>query len=80
MDANDQRVNERFKEWQHCRANLRERSQHLDKVMREYVEGLAPMPAEVAAEVQELRKECDALFKRLLEAMNERTRAREQKP
>ena len=79
MDANDERVNESFKEWQRCRAELRDHSQRLEKAMRKYVDGTGPMPGDVAAEVQELRRKCDALFKDVLEAMNDRTRARERK-
>ena len=80
MDANDERVNQRFKEWQSCRATLRDQSQELEQAMRQYVEGTAPMPSDLATAVQERRRLCDAIFKKLLEAMNERTRARENKP
>lgn len=80
MDANDERVNQRFKEWQRCRATLREQAEELEQSMRQYVEGTAPMPSELATAVQERRRQCDAIFKQLLEAMNQRTRARENKP
>jgi chemotaxis regulatin CheY-phosphate phosphatase CheZ len=80
MDAYDHRVNERFKEWQLRRADLRDQSQRLEKAMRKYVDGSEPMPDDLASQVHELRKECDALFRQVLEAMNDRTRAREQRP
>ena len=77
MDAHHERVKARFNKWQLCRASLREKSLLLDEAMGSSVEGAAPMPAELIAEVKALREECDALFKHVLEAMSDQTRAQE---
>jgi uncharacterized coiled-coil DUF342 family protein len=79
MDAHHQKVTERFKEWQRCRANLQDHSQRLEKAMQEYVAGTEPLPSALTEEVRALRKECDALFAQVLDAMNDRARSAEQK-
>lgn len=79
MDAYDHRVNERFKEWQLCRAKLRDLSLRLEHELRDYVAGTGPEPSDLTAQVQELRKECDGLFADVLKAMNDRTVSRQGK-
>lgn len=79
MDAYDHRVNERFKEWQRCRAQLRDLSLRLEEQLRDYVAGTGPRPADLSAQVQELRRECDSLFTDVLKAMNDRTVSRQGK-
>lgn len=72
----DHRVTERFDEWQRCRANLRDKSQLLDQTMPLRTDDDEPIPSGLASEVKELRSQCESLFVRVLEAMNDRTLAR----
>lgn len=77
-EGHDQRVAERFSEWQRCRAQLRAQSERLAKALRDGEDVAAPNPDDQPAQLGGTKKECDARFMQLLEAMNDRTRARQQ--
>lgn len=79
MDAKDQRVTAAFEAWQRCRGELQAHSQQLQKAMQKYVDGKGPLPSDISDRVHELRKECDGLFAKVLEAMKERAETRTRK-
>ena len=79
MDGEDHKVTAAFEAWQRCRAQLEAHSQQLQKAMRKYVEGKGPLPSDISDRVHELRKECDGLFAKVLEAMKERAETRTRK-
>lgn len=71
--AKTERVNRAFGAWQHRRATLQGRSQLLESALRSYAAGTGPLPAALMAEVHELRRECDDLFKEVLAAVADRS-------
>jgi hypothetical protein len=79
MDAKDQKVTAAFENWQRCRAELQNQSQELQKALQNYVDGKGPLPSDVSDRVHELRKECDGLFAKVLEAMKDRAGTRGKK-
>jgi hypothetical protein len=70
MHPLNQRVEQAFGMWQEKRQKLQDTSRALEAALDAFAHGRGTEPAELRAELEALRSECDALFLEVLAAVN----------